>query len=55
MCDVSRCKQPTLLTYAAFGAKRTKDVSVCEHHWTKHCDDKDKFNLITHFYPVGKR
>ena len=55
MCDVSRCKRPTLLSYAAFGAKRTKDVSVCEYHWFKHCDDGDKFDLRTHFYPVGKR
>ena len=54
MCDVSRCKRPMLLTYAAFGARRTKDVRVCEHHWLKHCDDEDKFDLVTHFYPVSK-
>ena len=54
MCDVRRCKRFVILTYAAFGAKRTKDVNVCEHHWNKHCDDDDKFDLVTHFYPVKK-
>ena len=53
-CDVARCRQPTLLTYAAFGARRTKDVSVCERHWNKHCDEDDKFDLVTYFYPVKK-
>ncbi len=54
MCEVSRCKRPMLLTYAAFGARRTKDVRVCEHHWAKHCDGGDKFDLRRHFYPVSK-
>ena len=55
VCDVKRCQQPMYLSYAAFGARRTKDVSVCQRHWTKHCDDEDKFDLRTHFYPVDKR
>jgi hypothetical protein len=53
-CDVSRCKRPMLLSYAAFGARRTKDASVCQYHWEKHCDDEDKFDLRLHFYPVDK-
>lgn len=54
MCEVSRCRQPMLLTYGAFGARRTREVIVCERHWNKHCDDGDKFDLRTHFYPVKK-
>jgi hypothetical protein len=53
-CDVARCRQPMLLTYAAFGAKRTKDVNVCERHWLRHCDEDHKFDIITYFYPVKK-
>ena len=44
MCDIGKCKRPSILSYAAFG-KRTKDVSVCQHHWDKHCNDKDKFDI----------
>ncbi len=51
MCHVGRCKRQTMLTYAAFGAKRTKDVDVCDHHWKKHCNEADKFDLKLHFYP----
>jgi hypothetical protein len=40
-----------MLSYAAFGPGRTKDVSVCDYHWSKHCDDDDKFDLKEHFYP----
>jgi len=49
MCDVSRCKRPVMLTYAALTDKRMKDVEVCKHHWDKHCDDGDKFDLRVHF------
>ena len=52
MCDVGRCKHPSLLQYAAFGPGRTKSVGVCDHHWEKHCDDDDKFDLKQHFYPT---
>ena len=51
MCHVGKCNRPTLLGYAAFGAKRTKDVDVCEYHWKKHCNEVDKFDLRLHFYP----
>lgn len=51
-CDIRKCKRQMLLSYAAFGAKRTKDVNICEEHWTKHCDDNDKFDIITHFFPM---
>ena len=44
-----------MLSYAAFGAKSTKDVDVCEHHWKKHCNEADKFDLRLHFYPKEKR
>lgn len=50
-CDVKRCRRVTLLTYAAFGPRRKKDVGVCEFHWEKHCDEEDKFDLRTYFYP----
>jgi hypothetical protein len=53
-CDVKRCRRPMLISYAAFGARRTKDVSVCQYHWDKHCDDEDKFDLRLYFYPVDK-
>jgi hypothetical protein len=51
MCDVSRCRREPMLSYAAFGPKRNKDVSICDYHWTKHCDDDDKFDIKTYFYP----
>ncbi len=54
MCHVDRCKRQTILTYAAFGANRTKDVDVCQYHWKKHCNEADKFNLRLHFYPKDK-
>ena len=54
MCDVARCKRHPILSYAAFG-KRTKDVSVCQYHWEKHCNDADKFDIRLHFYPKEKR
>ena len=55
MCEVSRCKRPTMLTYAAFEepkkGKRIKDVAVCEYHWQKHSDDDDAFDLRVYFAP----
>ncbi len=51
MCDVKRCNRPSILGYSAFGPKRNKDVSICEYHWEKHCDDDDKFDIKTYFYP----
>ena len=49
-CDVRKCQRPSYLGYEAF--KRTnRCVGVCEWHWRKHCDDNDKFDLRTHFYP----
>jgi len=41
-----------MLSYAAFGPNRNKDVRICDYHWYKHCDDDDKFDIITHFYPI---
>jgi hypothetical protein len=54
VCDVKRCRQLAILSYAAFGARRTKEVSVCERHWEQHCDEDNKFDLRTYFYPVSK-
>lgn len=51
MCDVAKCKREPMLGYSAFGPKRNKDVRICEYHWEKHCDDNDKFDIRTHFYP----
>ena len=51
MCHVGRCKRQPYLGYAAFGAKSTKEVSVCEYHWKKHCNEADKFDLKLYFYP----
>ncbi len=55
-CDVARCKRPMLLSYGAFASvsKRAKDVQVCEFHWKKHCNDGDKFDLRTYFFPKEK-
>jgi hypothetical protein len=55
MCDVSRCKRPFLLTYAAFGGKRNKEVEVCQFHWDKHCKEGGKFDLRLHFKKKGKK
>jgi hypothetical protein len=52
VCDVAKCKRPSILGYSAFGPGRNKDVSICDHHWEKHCDDNDKFDLKTYFYPT---
>ena len=52
MCDVSRCKRVSILSYADFGPKRNKDVGICQHHWEKHCNDGDKFAIKDHFYPL---
>lgn len=46
-CDVARCKQPSLLIYADL--PKNKEVSVCEKHWLKHCDEDDKFDLKKEF------
>ncbi len=50
-CKVKRCRNFFLLLYAAFGARRTKEVPVCQQHWDRHCDDEDEFDLVEHFYP----
>ena len=50
-CDVKRCRRASFLGYAAFGPRRKKEVDVCMFHWEKHCDEGDKFDLRTHFYP----
>lgn len=55
MCDVGKCKQLPMLQYAAFGPKRHRTVSVCDYHWERHCDEVDKFDLRTYFYPDRKR
>lgn len=54
MCDVGKCKQPPVIQYAAFGPGRSKVVEVCDKHWEKHCDEVDKFDLRTYFYPGDK-
>jgi hypothetical protein len=51
MCDIGKCKRLSILQYAAFGSEKSKSVSVCEHHWEKHCDDGDKFDIRRYFYP----
>lgn len=55
MCHVGKCKKPTMLGYSAFGAGSTKDVDVCEYHWTKHCDERDKFDLKLYFDSTEKK
>jgi hypothetical protein len=40
------------LGYAAFDSTKNKDVSICQHHWEKHCDEDDKFDIREHFSPV---
>jgi hypothetical protein len=55
MCDVGKCKRPSLLQYAAFGPDIDKSVSVCERHWEKHCNDGDKFDLKAYFYPSRRK
>ena len=52
MCDVTKCNRGPILGYSAFGPRSKKDVSICEYHWKKHCDDDDKFDIKTHFYPL---
>ena len=49
MCEVSRCKRPTLLVFAAFHFDEHLEVDICEYHWEKHCDDDDKFDLEEYF------
>ncbi len=51
VCDVGRCKQLPVMQYAAFGPRRNKVVDVCDKHWELHCDEVDKFDLRTYFYP----
>ncbi len=55
MCDVSRCKRPFLLTYAAFEGKGNKEVEVCQFHWDKHCKDREKFDLRDYFSKAKKK
>jgi hypothetical protein len=52
-CEIKRCRRVTIVGYAAFGPQRTKEVGVCEFHWEKHCDEEDKFDLRTYFYPAS--
>ncbi len=52
ICDIKRCRKAFYLSYVAFGKGRTKEVVVCVNHWEKHCDDKDRFDIRTYFYPV---
>jgi len=54
-CEVKRCRRSVLLIYSAFGPRRNKDVSVCEYHWGKHCDEGDAFDLRSYFYPKSKK
>ena len=52
-CEVARCRRPMLITYAAFNGHtfkpKTGEVRICQHHWSKHCDDNDKFDIRNHF------
>jgi hypothetical protein len=43
-----------MLTYAAFGGKRNKEIEVCQFHWDKHCG-KDKFDLRDCFSKEKKK
>ena len=58
-CEVARCRRVSMLSYAAFASvsarAKTKDVQVCEFHWTKHCSSEDKFDLRTHFFPNANK
>ena len=53
-CDIKRCRRFSIVMYAAFGPRRTKEVGVCEYHWGKHCDEGDAFDLRLYFYPNDK-
>ena len=53
ICDVARCKRPSIVGYAAFTNSK-KEVSICEYHWGAHCDDNDTFDIRTHFFPAPK-
>lgn len=48
-CEIGKCKQFPLLTYAHFPDFPHKQVEVCERHWAKHCDEDDKFDLKVYF------
>ena len=50
-CEIKRCRRISIVGYAAFGPRRTKEVGVCEYHWEKHCDEADRFDLKEYFYP----
>ncbi len=39
LCEVKKCKRDISLYY------NKERWGVCETHWAKHCNDKDKFNL----------
>ncbi len=49
VCDVSRCNRVVMLTYDAFVDKRRKEASICQHHWDKHCDEGDAFDIRVYF------
>lgn len=55
MCDIGKCKQPSVIQYAAFGANRNKVVEICNNHWERHCDQVDKFDIRTYFYPRNEK
>ena len=41
VCDVPHCQRPTAYIWAV----RKTPLEVCEHHWEKHCNEKDQFKL----------
>jgi hypothetical protein len=51
ICDVARCKHPSIVGYAAF-LNSAKEVSICEKHWEQHCDESSSFDIRTHFFPT---
>jgi hypothetical protein len=44
------------LQYSAFEMDdHEKVVSICEKHWQKHCDEKDRFDIKKYFLARGEK
>jgi len=56
LCDVKGCRGLPLLGWRPLTERRGR--KICEHHWRRHCDDKDSFDLFDEFNfrrPLGIR
>ena len=43
MCDIKNCKSEE--SHVIWALESFRGRPVCEKHWNKHCDEKDKFTL----------